>query len=101
MQTVRELDTLWLYWVVASEETQEPIDLTATTIVATVEPINGGAQINIPVEIVGDPTLGRVRHKYDMLTPGDWYLTMLLDGPPGEGTTPTRRNAKIRVKPRL
>lgn len=108
MQTVREEDTLWSYWVVHEQNpdgTLGPvIDLSDATVdVEVVLQVNGravGAAISLGGE-VSDPLEGRFRHKYDTLAPGVYFLTATFDSAAGQGTAPTTRNALLRVVARL
>jgi len=97
MQTVREGDTLWSYWLAVDDKGQ-PIDLSATTVTVHVvrQDVSGQTPIVLPAEVV-DATGGRFRHKYDTLDPGIYFLEAEFDGPPGIGTAPTAQNALLRV----
>lgn len=103
MRTVTEQDTLWMYWRVLEDTPErEPVDLTGATASMSFAPHKrAGETLELPAEVVGDPTEGRIRHKYDTVPPGVWLATALVDGPPGEGTAPTASREIVRVLPRL
>lgn len=104
MQTVRQGDTLWSYWRALDEETKEPVDLSGSTVVATVQMMRNGKLVGNPIVLdaeISEADEGRWRHRYSALTPGVYALTAAFDGPPGLGTAPTRQNALLNVIPKL
>lgn len=100
MQTVRAGDTVPVHWIVADEATKQPVDITGATIEVTMQLTTGGAITTVP-GIPTEPTLGKFMHEYDMLAPGTYNLTALVDGVPGEQTAPTKQNQVLRVVARI
>lgn len=100
MQVVREGDTVLSRWIVTDDSTAEPVDLTGSTIEVHVQSTTGGAAITLPSEIT-DAAAGRIAHSYDTLVPGTYNLEVEIEGPPGIQTSPTKKNALLRVVPQI
>jgi hypothetical protein len=103
MQTVREGDGLSSYWLVAEENGDgtpgDPIDLTGATVEvhARLNDQPTAATIVIPAVVEGDPVEGRISHPYDMLAAGVYFLVAVITRSGVTGTSPTARNALLRV----
>lgn len=100
MQVVREGDTVLSHWIVTDDSTGTPVNLTGSTIEVHVQSTTGGA-VTTPTSQVVDPLTGEIAHAYDTLTPGTYNLEVEITGPPGIQTSPTKKNALLRVVAQL